>query len=198
MQFTTYLAINNLIIQLYLKRRLNQIGWNWICFFRTLAKKKMQLHLLRHGKAEPSVQKSADFERNLAPKGILQAQSIATQTWEIQQNDLSIHCSTSNRTRQTASSALILEKQSEIYYSDALYLADLNELRAYLWNLSTSKDVLLIGHNEGISDLASYFTGEFILLNTANWVSISFDIETWEEASRDLGKLTAFIRPKLL
>lgn len=158
----------------------------------------MQLHLLRHGKAEPSVQNSADFERNLAPKGILQAQSIATQTWEIQQNDLSIHCSTSNRTRQTASSALILEKQSEIYYSDALYLADLNELRAYLWNLSTSKDVLLIGHNEGISDLASYFTGEFILLNTANWVSISFDIETWEEASRDLGKLTAFIRPKLL
>lgn len=158
----------------------------------------MQLHLLRHGKAEPSVQKSADFERNLAPKGILQAQSIATQTWEIQQNDLSIHCSTSNRTRQTASSALILEKQSEIYYSDALYLADLNELRAYLWNLSTSKDVLLIGHNEGISDLASYFTGEFILLHTANWVSISFDIETWEEASRDLGKLTAFIRPKLL
>jgi phosphohistidine phosphatase SixA len=67
----------------------------------------------------------------------------------------------------------------------------------FIWKLEGKEDILLIGHNDGISDLASYFTDEYIGLQTAGYCCIEFDSENWKNTSKSLGRLVDSFRPKV-
>ena len=58
-----------------------------------------------------------------------------------------------------------------------------------------SKDIFIIGHNNGLSDFASYLTDDYIDLKTCDFVTIDFEIDTWQEASKGLGKVTNRFHP---
>lgn len=56
---------------------------------------------------------------------------------------------------------------------------------------------MIIGHNNGLSELASYFTEEFIDLSTCEYICITFDIQSWKETSKGNGIISDRFHPKV-
>jgi phosphohistidine phosphatase len=114
------------------------------------------LLLLRHAKSARNSPGQGDHDRPLNPRGERAAQMIAshivrTPPWP----DL-ILCSTALRTRQTLAPLMKrLHPPPSFALEDGLYLATREELRTRLTAVTDDVGtVLLIGHNEGIGELA--------------------------------------------
>jgi phosphohistidine phosphatase SixA len=71
------------------------------------------------------------------------------------------------------------------------------EIKELIWNTDSDKDLLIIGHNEGISEIATYFLGEDIHLKTATFIQISFEAKSRQEWSAGLGKIQIVFRPHI-
>lgn len=161
----------------------------------------LHLHILRHAKTESQNPSIKDFDRKLVTKGENQAKEIAS-FFDANLPTCKTFCSTARRTRQTAkliqdSFPSLTEKLGKIDFVDALYLASKDQLFQFLTNKSEAQNILIIGHNEGISDLVSYLTGEFTSLSTGEYVCVTFDCESWSEVSFESGKITNRFRPVL-
>jgi phosphohistidine phosphatase SixA len=76
-------------------------------------------------------------------------------------------------------------------------LATREQLLEFIWSIEGNSDILIIGHNDGISSLASYFANEFISLSTAEFVTIDFEVETWKETSEGNGSVLRMCQPSL-
>jgi phosphohistidine phosphatase len=157
------------------------------------------LHVLRHAKTEVQSALKKDFDRALIEKGELQAASVGDYFSE-NLPKCSTHCSTSKRTRQTIKLVEKAMKESsekigKITFSDELYLASKDNLLSYIWNLGITKHVLLIGHNEGLSELVSYLSGQFTNLSTGDYICLEFECENWNETSFETGKVISNFSP---
>lgn len=157
----------------------------------------MRLHILRHAQAAFPVGSMKDFDRQLTAHGEEQALEVGKFMNEKLSRKIKIYCSSSERTRQTAT---IVQSQFEfrdIDFKDELYHADYKQLLDFIWSQEGHADFLLIGHNEGISDLIGYFSGKFTSLDTCEYACLEFDVEDWRSTSRDLGKLVDRFRPQV-
>lgn len=154
----------------------------------------MKLHLIRHGKTNYQSESGNDFDRKLRNKGEIQAVQLGKYLKDIIKVEY-VFCSSAARTVQT------LELVSEntilpnIVFSDDLYLSPLASYLKLIWELKGENDVLLVGHNFGISDLVTYFTDELIEMKTAEYICIDFGLDSWKETSRGLGTISARYRP---
>lgn len=155
----------------------------------------MKLHLLRHAKTQPIQPNQKDFDRKLLPKGQEQARLMGEYLNEKLSRKITVFCSSSARTRQTAKNVQQTFDFRDIRFDEKLYLADLNTLLDFIWSLDHNNDVLLIGHNDGISELASYFTDSYVGLQTAGYVCVEFEANSWQETSKGLGRLVEAYRP---
>jgi phosphohistidine phosphatase len=155
----------------------------------------MKIYLVRHGEATRFDHSTSDFNRKLTQKGITQSRALAQNLADFSFNPELTLCSEASRTKETCAYLTHVHSLGEVVYLDALYLANLNTLLAIIWKLDHGKDVLLIGHNEGISMLASYFTGEQIIMRTAECVSIQFELDQWSMSSQDTGTIVFRFRP---
>lgn len=156
----------------------------------------MKLHLLRHGKTEVFSESGKDFDRALAQKGIQQAEMIGEYLNSISINSIPVFCSDATRTRQTLSQLKKKIEFTDVKYKHELYLAEANELLEFIWNLDSQNDLFIIGHNNGLSDLAGYFTDEFIDLSTCEYICIRFDIDNWKETSKGNGIISDRFHPQ--
>ena len=108
-----------------------------------------------------------------------------------------IFCSSAKRTRQTLKE---VQKKfnfdNKIEFKDELYLASMAEMFDFVSNLSSENDALIIGHNNGISDLITYLTDDFIDVPTCTFVTLSFDVDNWNEISKGLAKMDVYFSPK--
>lgn len=157
----------------------------------------LTLHLIRHAKTNQQSATGKDVDRALLPKGIAQAQVLGEHI-RVHRIDLGkIVCSSATRTRETYEllHAKIAIDYSVTYSPDA-YLASAHELRQLLLN-NTGTIQTLIGHNEGLSDLACYFLDEFIHLKTADFITITFPFDDWKMVIRGTGMLTGRFRPEV-
>ena len=50
--------------------------------------------------------------------------------------------------------------------------------------------------NNGISDLITYLTDDFIDVPTCTFVSLSFDTSNWQEISKGMAKMDVYFSPK--
>lgn len=139
----------------------------------------MKLILLRHGDAQLRSTTGKDFDRNLSPLGIQQAKWTAQKLLDVPLNaPPTIFCSAAKRTRETAHYALPQWEQ-QVQYFDDLYHASYEQLLSFLHAQSLSSEAaMLIGHNNGISDLASYLLDERIGLPTCGLVVIELPADT--------------------
>ncbi len=117
-----------------------------------------QLWLLRHAKSDWTNDVS-DYERPLSPKGERQ---IAALTDWMQANDCQpqqIICSPANRALSTAQH--VAERLSvPLTENAAIYEANLDTLLAIVHELDAElTDVMLVGHNPGLSMLLGYLAG---------------------------------------
>jgi phosphohistidine phosphatase len=155
----------------------------------------MKIHLLRHAKTNQYSETGRDLDRNLLEKGIKQSRILAEFIHGME--NIEIHCSSSKRTRQTFEHIFKDKQFASIHFSEELYLCSSKQLLTYVTNLKTKKDILIIGHNDGISDFASYISNQDIYFKTAGYYCFEAQIQSWMELSQGTAKLIDAFRPEV-
>ncbi len=151
----------------------------------------MKIYLLRHGEATYSSSTGKDFERPLSTYGKQQIGAVEDFLLEEAKGmELNVYCSNALRTKETyriIHASLQINKSN---FMDELYHADFEFLMAFLKKINSSEiNVLLIGHNNGISDLGSYLLDKRIGLPTGGLLRIDFElIHNWSEIGRGTGE----------
>lgn len=154
----------------------------------------LQLNLIRHAKTDPYAESGNDFDRKLLPKGQKQSALLAAFLNESAANLGDVICSTAVRTTQT-SRILFPERTQGIVFLKALYLAEAEQIKQLIAT-QTTPTLTIIGHNEGLSDLASLLSGEQIHLQTAGFIQLQFELEDWNQLIQGTGIITARFRPE--
>jgi len=154
----------------------------------------MKLHLLRHAKTNQISPTGKDFDRELLPRAYEQLQEFREFYTQNPFQVGHILCSSAVRTRQTLDQIKDLFADVPVTFLDELYLASAGELLKIINALQSPEDVLLIGHNEGISELASELSAGFILLKTCGLVSLEFPFESSAMVSKETGMLVGSFR----
>lgn len=149
---------------------------------------RKRLYILRHAKTDQFSKTGNDFNRELLPKGKKQVKELS-RFFEnyVFEKPFEIWVSSAKRTRQTfhgVDKALAISAAvASVGFSDDLYLAEGKELLTKLINHPSDNDLLIIGHNSGISDLVTYFTEQKIELRTGEFIQLVFDCSEWKQIS---------------
>jgi len=159
----------------------------------------VNLYIIRHAKTEKIATSGNDFDRQLSEKGRLQSQKLNEILATFDLKNVEIWCSDAARTKETLSYIDKHFPSTNIEFKNELYLASAKTILDLIWNSDSNRDLLIIGHNEGISELAAYFISdvEFMHVRTATFLQISIKADCRQEWSADLGKLEKVIRPSL-
>jgi len=155
-----------------------------------------KLHLVRHAKANAFSKSGKDFDRDLHEKADSQLklvnQFLKMNNVQVQQ----VLCSSAKRTRQTLSALTSISDNSKPIFSEDLYLASYGQLLRFVCDKAQGDEIILIGHNEGISELASYLSNQNIYLETANICTINLAVNNWNEVTQGIGKVEVLFSPK--
>lgn len=157
----------------------------------------MKIHLVRHAKTDPNSESGKDFDRKLLTKGIAQANVLSYYFSEHSIKPSFTYCSDAVRTRQTLDILGYGNDLGKISHLKELYLSDRETYLKLIWELKHKKDILIVGHNDGISSLASYLLEDTCFLKTCHYVCLEFEADSWKEISRGTGRLTAEFRPSV-
>lgn len=160
----------------------------------------MRLFILRHAKTEQQSPSGKDFDRDLKKKGINQLELMRNFfVSNFNEVDFRVYCSSAKRTRSTLSELDSVIHVKKLSFHDELYLPSRKQLLHFIWNESDdSENILLIGHNFGLSDLCTYISGEPTLLPTCGLIVYDFpDFSNINEISRETGieKIRYFPKP---
>ncbi len=161
-----------------------------------------RLLLIRHAKSSWSDAGMTDFDRPLNQRGLAAAPFMAKQ-WCTKVSGAALLVSSSAVRAQTTARIFSETFASHFCHSfpvqlkAELYHATPLEILHCLTSLPTEVDeVLLFGHNPGISEAVTYLTGEPCSMPTCAIADISFDCSGWQEISHKTGALVAFDYPK--
>jgi phosphohistidine phosphatase len=143
-----------------------------------------QLILMRHAKSSWDNPAVSDHARPLNARGRTAAPRMARQLLEHQMLPDMIVASTATRVRETL--ALMQDywnKELPVLFEESLYLASREALLAHLRGLHDSWGrVMLVGHNPGLSELASILGRSNLELPTAAIVAYESRESTWGDA----------------
>lgn len=155
----------------------------------------MRLHLIRHAKTNQASPTGDDFDRQLLPRGKRQCATLykflSKKEWDVP----TILCSGAKRTRETYAGIENAFITKRLRYDDQWYLCSYKTWLSTLWKEKRAKDIILIGHNFGISDLVNYLTEEEIVLGTSEYLCMEFEGDSWMEISKGMGKIIERFRP---
>ncbi len=156
------------------------------------------LHLIRHAKTEVNSESGKDYDRCLHPKGVIQANALGNYL-SLLNSDLSkCFVSSAKRTRQTAEILNNLHSLGKISIKDDLYSCGYEKYLEILWEEKSKQDLLFIGHNDGISELVSYFIDDHFTMSTCHYVCLSFRLDSWEQVCRGAAVISDDFRPKVV
>ncbi len=136
----------------------------------------MRLYLLRHGEAEDHSSTGKDFDRGLTELGRKQVERVKNRFLKDREGvEFTVFCSSAKRTKETWQVIAPVIETAELDFLDELYLAERVQLLNFIWNVNhPTDDVLIVGHNNGISDLASYLLDDSITMPTSGLIVIDF------------------------
>lgn len=157
----------------------------------------MKIHLLRHAKTEKFSSSGKDFDRKLMGKGIRQSTEMLKFLEVKSFENTNLYYSAAQRTKETFELVCSNLNFNQVSFHKELYLARLEDLLQFIWNLKAKNDIFIIGHNEGLSELASYLSGSFIHLKTCGYIQLEFAFESSEEISKDCGIIRESYRPEV-
>ena len=120
-----------------------------------------------------------------------------------------ILCSSAARTTQTAE-LVLQEVESPVEYRENLYLAEAAKLLAAVRGAPAAvTNLMLVGHNPGLENLASLLAREPVRrkerarhealeekLPTSALAILDFDIGRWRDVEKAAARLVDFVRPK--
>lgn len=155
---------------------------------------KMKLHLLRHAKTNQVSPTGKDFDRELLPRGYEQITELKLFLKEYPIAPKTILCSSAIRTRQTLAEMKGLWPGADIQYLDDLYLAEKEEILKLICAQNSPHEILVVGHNEGLSELAMNLAHPRHLLKTCGFMSLEFPFESSAYISQDTGSVLGVFR----
>jgi phosphohistidine phosphatase len=155
-----------------------------------------RLTLLRHGEAAVAVGQSGDFKRKLSDQGRAQLTRLHGMvlseglTFDHAVYSPAIRCVESLRIINSTDNIPSTEKLA------AIYNASLLQLLAVVNSLNDDfADVLVVGHNPGISHLVGFLTGDASIVFTPGMmVRMSFAIDRWTLISRQSGSIVEVLQ----
>lgn len=128
----------------------------------------MRILFIRHADALPNAQR--DFNRALSTKGLRQVAEVAKSLEHLALGSFEVYISSSKRTVQTWNKITqTLNVTNTVNKIDELYNADIEVYQEIIANLNHS-NLLFVGHNPGISMMASVISGGELELSTGAWV----------------------------
>ncbi len=157
----------------------------------------MKIHLLRHAKTSPTSSSGKDIDRPLSTKGISQSNLMGDYLKKIDSID-EVWCSSAVRTRETLEIVKYHRSYNRVNIKDDLYLCSRDQFLEILWASEDENELMIIGHNFGISDLATYFTDTQLEMRTSEYYCIEFDGLKLKETSRGTGVIVDHYRPRIL
>ena len=134
----------------------------------------MKIHLIRHAEPNHSADSGKDLDRTLTGIGIEQAKALGKHLASKLEN-CEVWCSKAQRTLQTLEGLRESVSLGECRFFLDFHLCPKNTFLHYLWQSDSNEDLVIIGHNFGISDLLSYFTNEDITMDTSEYICIEFE-----------------------
>lgn len=137
----------------------------------------MILHFLRHAKTNQNSPTGVDFDRELLQRGNEQLRELHAKIASQHLSISRVYCSSAQRTRQTLTQITEFFPDATISFHDELYLATKADLLNFITQQKSSEEILIIGHNEGLSDLVSYLTDSEIHLKTCGYIKVSFPFD---------------------
>ena len=157
------------------------------------------LFICRHAEAADPAPGFPDLDRNLTATGIMQAR--ITGNWlQTHYQVQAIMASTARRTRQTAQilAEMVHLLPATILFEENLYNAHPAKIIQAVLQLPDDVDnVVLVGHNPGISMVIEELTGTNPgYLEPANLAVVTFDAGSWQETEITPGKLQEIFRPQ--
>lgn len=165
----------------------------------------LRLLLLRHAKAA-SPAGVLDLDRPLAQRGQEASAVMANYIKsEFLAPDLAL-VSPARRTQETWEIVHPIIGEVPSRHDGRIYEAPFARLLTVLQEVEAdARTVLMIGHNPGFEDLASFLIGEGDMEGimrlgskypTAGLAVIDFSVESWSEVKRKSGRLERFVTPK--
>lgn len=159
------------------------------------------LTLIRHAKSSWNDASLSDHARGLNERG----QRDALRMGEVLRErgikfDL-IVCSTAKRAEETL--ALLREhleiEDSSVRYLEDLYCASSSTLLKLIRCLNDNKNnIAIVAHNPGLEDLAAILSNDGQTFVTCSVMKIEFEMESWKQVDKIIGKRTLFLSPKML
>jgi phosphohistidine phosphatase len=139
--------------------------------------------LLRHGQAEHHSPNGDDHGRPLTTRGRQQIAAISHYLHNLKIPVSQIYCSNSRRTTETlANLAPEISHGAEVSCDAALYHAPGKTLFDFLFQTAdTIPAVLFVGHNPGLSEMATYLAQRHIHLGTGEAVVFQGDFPSWSD-----------------
>ena len=142
-----------------------------------------KITLLRHGNSLFQDSNTNDWSRPLSPEGEKECHDVAKFIKDCHPLPSKIISSNARRTIETVK--ILLEKNkwdSEILNVDKeLYLASANLLTEKIQSQSESiNDLIIVGHNPGLSELSSSLLKQSIYLPTSGCVSLNINLDLWD------------------
>ncbi len=161
------------------------------------------LYLLRHAKSSWKNETLPDQARPLKKKGHFQADQLSDHLAALIPPPQRVLCSPAVRTRETLDYFLEVWPLPDkaVMYPDALYMTEVDSLLAQIRALpDASEIVLMVGHNPGLSDLASFLLDskvEYVkTIRPCGFLQVDFDLKSWKQVGEQEGKLKLNLRPK--
>ena len=164
----------------------------------------MILHLVRHAKSSWDDPGQVDAERPLAPRGERDAQRLARHLEEAGIAPSLVLCSPARRARQTLEIVhAALPPQIDMVVEAGVYSGDADDLLARLRHLPRAAgEVLLVGHNPALQDLALALSGRAAprelraKLPTAALVSLHLPATSWRAIRPGSAEIIEMWRPR--
>lgn len=159
------------------------------------------LYLIRHAKSNWSDESQSDFERGLNKRG---QKAVLTMSEVLKKKKIMpdlILSSSAKRAKLTADGlAKNIGYSGNIRYSDALYMAEPEEVIAMIKGLKDKYEtVFIVGHNPETTELTELLTDAYIEnVPTLGIVALDLSIEHWKKIKAENVKLNFFIYPKMV
>ena len=156
------------------------------------------IYLMRHGQAIDPALSAHDKSRELTAIGVAQARQAAKFLQEKQVKLQHIIHSDAVRTTTTAEAfAEVLNLSSLLVAESELYNASIDRWLHIVRALDNHQDqIILVGHNLGITRFACYLTDEDLPdMQTASVCAIQLAIDDWQSVHSGVGHLQWMFNP---
>ena len=160
-----------------------------------------RLLLVRHAKSSWDDHSLEDFERPLNKRGKKDAPRMGSHLKSKREAAPGlVICSTAKRACETAELLLgpLGYDPNEVVYNREIYDGEADDVLGLIQGVDDVHDqVLLIGHNPDISDLAGMLSGEQVQsLPTCAVFCLDFDVSAWQDVVAGAGKKVFLDVPK--